>query len=156
MPGVRKALELDPLDANDSLELFEEIRLLYQPCANLLEEREATRILLTSLGGLALAIEQIAAYIAFRALTIEQFQSKYRRMAKQIHGKNDATNEALGGWTLATVWSIHFETIQETNAAKLLGLMSLMSAEGIPIETFLPEDTSALRPFTDFCKDEAE
>ena len=70
VPGVRKGLKLDPLDTNSSLMLFEEIRPKNQPCVNIFEEREATHILLPSPQGLALAIEQIAAYRAFRVLTL--------------------------------------------------------------------------------------
>jgi len=116
--------------------MFEGLCEMYEPGRDRKEERPQIKTLLLELDGLALGIEQIAAYISYRQETIETFLQQYDRDAKRIYAN---TQGSLAEQSLATVWEVQFEKIRGTHAATVLGILSLLAPESIPISLFIPD-----------------
>lgn len=150
-PNNGYSLELNSLNAGESLSLFESSRHHYDPQVNLVVEKEETSEMLIEFDGLPLGIVQIAAYIGYRKMKISEFLIKYSKMASSIYRNNE------GGRTshsLATVWDMHFENVCKEPATKLLGLISILSPDEISIELFLPENSTIDTLYADFVDDE--
>ena len=128
--------ELETFNENESLEMFEGLCEMYEPGRDRKDERPQIRKLLLELDGLALGIEQIAAYISYRQETIESFLQQYERAAKRIYTN---TQGSPAEQSLATVWEVQFEKIRGTNAATVLGILSLLAPDSIPINLFIPD-----------------
>jgi hypothetical protein len=68
----------------DSLNLFNGLRLLRHPQADVENEKGQTKELLELIDGLALGIKQMASYISSKKMKISKFQEQYNKMAKYI------------------------------------------------------------------------
>ena len=137
-PGNAYKMELDSFSEDESLDMFEGYCRTYEPSIDRSSEREEIRTFLKELGGLALGIEQIAAYVSYRGESMTMFRKRYQRSSAWIHANNEAGRVPH---TLASVWEVHFETIQKTAAAYILSLMCFLSPHSIPVELFEMDDT---------------
>ncbi|KAF2229279.1 hypothetical protein EV356DRAFT_580965 [Viridothelium virens] len=149
--GRTLRLELGPLAWTDGMQLFRSLRSSFDAEAQLDDEPEEAKEILHELGGLPLGIELYSAYIGFRHYTLRQFLNKQDKVARQVL-KTDAATET--SHSLASVWEMHFEAIMNSNASQLLGVMSLISPDDIPVELFQPTDENVVTSFTSFCVDE--
>lgn len=150
--GRFERIELESLDMRQSLELFERLRLVYDPSSHPEEERFDSTHLLQDLGGLPLGVEQMAAYIGYRGYSMQQFLGKYESMAKHVL----QNTVGFGGLqSVVTVWELHFDAIQGSTASTLLGVMSLIDPDLIPVDLFRREDASNMKCLQ-FCEDEGE
>nr|POE78001.1 hypothetical protein CFP56_09642 [Quercus suber] len=140
--GRLDRIELSAFGAEQSMQLFKKLRRVWDKNADLDGEEAQMAELLSELGGLSLAIEQMSAYIGTRGLTMAQFLVKYKRMSKHILKTHDADDpeRASKSHSVATVWEMHFEAIRGSNASEILAIMSILSPDAIPIDLFLPED----------------
>lgn len=138
--GRPRRIEIKPFDDDQSLAMFQEVCSYYDPEFDSTSEIEETKDLLDRFGGLALGIEQIAAYITDNELSISDFIVEYERASKRIHKRLDSET----GQSLATVWEVQFQKIQDTPAEKVLGILSLLSPDNIPMNILIPEDSQKL------------
>ena len=134
--SICEKLELDVFTNQESADVFQSWRTFHDSKANSIGEEKDTEELLGKVGGLALGISQIATYIGRQQSEVGEFLKTYEHISSVIH------RTAQGGNThsLATVYEIHFERIQDTDASQMLGLLSMLSPEVIPFELFLPSD----------------
>lgn len=159
--GNRKEIELLPFDATESAILFRDLRQDYHQhgannMADSAEETFATTELLDSLGGLAVGIEHMAAYIECDKLTVWEFNQMYKRMASQIHERTDTGSNAPH--TLHTLWAMSFEKAQSDNpdSFHFLHILSFLAPDEIPLAFFDQEDRDAddddiLSDYSMFC-----
>ena len=109
-------------------------------------EEEAKKIVET-LGYLALAIEQAAAYIREELKDIFKFCYIYAAQRKQFHNRRSTSNTYYKN-TVATTWVMSIEAVQKRNpmAVQLLQLFAFMNPDGISLgfleaaRDALPED----------------
>jgi hypothetical protein len=135
--GPNAKREVSIFDDEESLELFEGLCTSYDPGINREQEREQIRTLLNELGGLALGIEQIAAFVSYRGESISSFLKQYEKASKKINANSESSRAEK---SLATVWEVQFNKIEGSNAAKVLGYLCLMNPEAIPISLLIPDD----------------
>jgi len=155
-PGIRESEELNELELSEGIALFNNLRTRYSKDNTCQSFDEAADIehLIKELGGLALGIEQMAAYIGSRKWTVPEFLAKYRKMdkmAEKINSKHEGRAHSL-----ATVWEMHFQYFKGKSASKFLGMLSIIGPDNIPIELFVPEELRVIDPYSDFCAEEAE
>ncbi|KAI1458139.1 hypothetical protein F4805DRAFT_474585 [Annulohypoxylon moriforme] len=106
------------------------------------------------LGGLPLALNQMAALINARNYTICEFYSMYTKHKQNLH------TQKKSGWRwfgyqhgLDTVWEISF-TVLGNNARACLGVLSFFSADSVPSELFTTAEPSRLPEILGFCNNE--
>ena len=155
MVGNNKMLELSTFSDDDATVLFKNLKDHGKKRETSPDEQEALVTLLGHLGGLALAIQQMAAYISYRGLTIREFLAKYDKMAPNIHKKGDGSPASH---TLSTCWELSFASIRKNHpfASTLLGIMSMCSPDVIPLILFTTKDPEATTDLTELCQDESE
>lgn len=155
MGGKNERLELETFDDKDATALFKSLKDHGKNRDISPDEQEALVTLLGLLGGLALAIQQMAAYISYRGLTIREFLRKYDKMAPNIHKKGDGSSASH---TLATCWELSFTAIRKNHpsANTLLGIMSMCSPDVISLDLFVVQDPEAITHLTEFCQYESE
>ena len=136
VPGIREKLELDIFNYQESADIFRSYRAANDSNANLIGEEKETEELLGKFGGHALAISQIATYIGRQQAKIGDFLQTYEQLSPVIHKTAQGDNIH----SIATLFEVPFKRIQDTDASQMLGLLSLLSPEVIPIELFLPKD----------------
>ncbi|KAL6399339.1 hypothetical protein AUP68_17885 [Ilyonectria robusta] len=71
-------------------------------------EQSEMEIFLEEFGSLALAIEQIAAYVSSRNVPIAKFRKQYARSSQRIHTNSEASPSDK---SLAKLWDVQFEEI---------------------------------------------
>jgi NB-ARC domain len=136
-----EGLEVDVLDVSEAKALLlrrSNLQINNIPLNQDDVENEAIRIV-TTLGFLALAIEQAAAYIREQLKDIFKFMNVYSSYRKTIHSRRTRGNWDYH-WEIATTWLLSFEEIEKTNtdAARLLRLFAFLNPDGILVE-FLEE-----------------
>ena len=96
-------------------------------------EEEAIAIV-ESLGCLALAIEQAAAYIREELRDIFKFRAIYAARRKELHNRQLTANTYYKN-TVATTWLMSMEAVEKRNkvAGKLLRLFAFMNPDGISL-----------------------
>lgn len=153
--GNKEMLELGTFSDDDTIALFKNLKDHGKKRDTSPDEQEATGTLLRLLGGHALAIQQMAAYISYRGFTIREFLAKYDKMAPNIHKKGDGSPASS---TLSTCWELSFAAIREKHpfANTLLGIISLCSPDVIHLDLFTVKDWGATTDLTELCKDESE
>ena len=153
--GQKEMLELDTFDDDDATALFKNLKDHGKKRDTSPDEQEALATLLGHLGGLALAIQQMAAYISYRGLTVREFLVKYEKMAPSIHKKGDGSPASH---TLSTCWKLSFAAIREKHrfSNTLLGIMSMCSPDVILLDLFMVKGSEATTDLTEFCEDESE
>jgi tetratricopeptide (TPR) repeat protein len=140
---------LDVDDAKDLLLLRSNLRIDNIPFGQDVEN-EAIQVVKT-LGFLALAIEQAAAYIREQLKDIFKFMTVYSRHRKALHSRRSSGNWEYQ-WEVATTWLLSFEEIEKRNpdAAKLLRLFAFLNPDRILLDfleagkTGLPDILNAL------------
>ena len=153
--GNNEMLELGPFGDDDATALFKNLKDHGKKRDTSLDEQEALVTLLGLLGGHALAIQQMAAYISYRGFTLREFLVKYDKMAPNIHKKGDGSSASF---TLSTCWKLSFAAIREKHpfANTLLGIISLCSPDVIHLGLFTVKDRGATTDLTELCQDESE
>ena len=153
--GNNKMLELDTFGDDDATVLFKKLKDHGKKRDTSHDEQEALVTLLGLLGGHALAIQQMAAYISYRGFTIREFLAKYDKMAPNIHKKGDGSSASS---TLSRCWELSFAAIREKHpfANTLLGIISLCSPDVIHLDLFMVKDRGAATDLTELCQDESE
>ncbi|RSL51273.1 hypothetical protein CEP54_011481 [Fusarium duplospermum] len=153
-PGRATRISLQKFGLDDSLHLFNRYRKSRDPDNDTTADLNETKELLESIDGLALGIKQMAFYIASKGLSVSKFLDQYNRMAKYVlNGQTPDDRHSLG-----TLWNMQFEDIKKTNAAKLLGILSMAGADGFPrelLELDEPPDEEAAG-WVEFCADPEE
>ena len=94
---------------------------------------EEARLIVRSLGFLALAVEQAAAYVRVElAKDIFKFRSTYAVQRRKLHGRESSGNTYYKN-TVATTWILSMKAIQSQNAAavQLLKVFAFMNPDGI-------------------------
>ncbi len=107
----------------------------------------------TRLGGLSLAISQIAALITARNMSLD----KFIKFFDKYQGK--MLRERKPGWkypgynhAIDTVWDISFDAL-ETEGRVLLSVLSYLSPDSVPLQLFDGSVESLKRPSLAFCAD---
>jgi hypothetical protein len=163
--GINQTKELLTFNREQSILLFAEMREQYKKDGTTLglstrDEVLATSELMDLLGGLAVGIEHMAAYIENDQLTVRQFMDKYGRMTLSIHKRSDTGSNAPH--TLDTLWAMSVEQVRgkSSDAFHLLCMLSIVSPDAIPISLFnleAEEDDweleAALSSYSTFCGD---
>jgi tetratricopeptide (TPR) repeat protein len=131
-----EGLEVSVLEVKDAKELLLLRSNLCDDDIVLSQEinNEAIRIV-TTLGFLALAIEQAAAYIREQLKDIFKFMAVYLSRRKALHSRRTWGNWEYR-WEVATTWLLSFEEIEKrsSDAAKLLRLFAFLNPDGILVE----------------------
>lgn len=116
-------------------------------------ELDASRQVAEALGGLPLALNQMAALINARNWSIAEFQEMYAKHKQEMH------KQKKGGWkylgykhALDTVFEISFNTLGN-DARVCLGVLSFYSADSVPDDVFTPAKVGRLPDLLSFCKD---
>lgn len=123
-------IALRKLAPEEARQLFNSVRKLRDPGCNPDEESDTTAELLESIDGLALGVKQMASYIGTKRMTVSHFLEQYRKMAKYILGRAAPDdNHSLG-----TLWSVQFEAIKGSNAARLLGILAIAGPNSFPTD----------------------
>ncbi|RSM18563.1 hypothetical protein CDV31_002699 [Fusarium ambrosium] len=151
IPCHATRISLQKFGLDDSLHLFNRYRKFRDPDNDTTADFNETKELLASLDGLALGIKQMAFYIASKGLSVSKFLDQYDRMAKSVLNRGTPDDRH----SLGTLWNMQFEDIKQTNAAKLLGILSMAGADGFPrelLELNEPPDEEAAG-WLEFCAD---
>ena len=118
------------------------------------KERDSALALSKRLGGHALGITQMAALIYSRGWSCEKFINIYDKQPRRTHRMKDQT-WMHGGYhhSLDTVWLLSFESLSP-DATLLLGILSMLSPDSIPLSIFEIGNNEDILPQLDFVKDE--
>ncbi|KAI0898720.1 hypothetical protein F4806DRAFT_506706 [Annulohypoxylon nitens] len=118
------------------------------------DETVSARQVSNELGGLPLALNQMAALVNARNYTIGEFYTIYMKHKHTLH------NQKKDGWkylgyqhSLDTVWEISFTSLG-AQARICLGVLSFFSADSIPSELFVTAEPHKLPEALSFCGDE--
>ena len=101
-------------------------------------------------GGLALGIEHIAAYMENDRLTVAQFRGSYERMAARIHKKDNIGSRAPH--TIDTLWAMALDQAGP-EAYRLLQVLAVLAPDSVSLKLFACEEAPE---WTDFDQDLAE
>jgi hypothetical protein len=105
-----------------------------------------------TLGGLPLALAQIAGFVALRRLSLGEFLPLYERYSAKIDARKVPGSDYEH--TLRTVWNVSFEKLTETSAS-LLNLLSFFDPDSIS-EDVLLHGSQGLDESFSFLSDELE
>jgi hypothetical protein len=167
--GINKAVELLPFHEDESKIVFAALRKKYRqdtlPFNPSSADKETAIVeLMEILGGLAVGIEHMAAYIECDKLTVCEFLDKYKRMTVEVHKRGNTGTNAPH--TLDTLWAMAFKQLRDKNlgAFHLLCMLSVISPDGIPLSIFNLEDeedeeeivSGVIMPYSSFCTDYEE
>lgn len=120
-----RGLYLQPFDNAQGADVL--IQLLNLSAPDMTQREEASRIC-HQLGGLPLALDQIAGFITQRRLRIEEFLALYHRNSKRI----DARKQGFGDYqhTLATVFKMSLDNLSG-DALHLQNLVAFLEPDRI-------------------------
>ena len=117
-------------------------------------EKEAASELAALLHGYALAISQMAAYIAARSILIKDFLALYKKYPQRLHREKKPGWKYLGyKHAVDTVWDISFEALNQTSMF-CITIMSFLSADAIPDSLFKVDEPITVLEQLSFCQDE--
>ena len=115
---------------------------------------DASKEVAKVLGGLPLALNQMAALINARNCSNKEFPALYARYNRQLHKQKKSGWKYLGYQnSLDTVWEMSFKTIG-SEAHACLGVLSFLSTDSVPSEGFTPTESYDLPSLLALCKDE--
>lgn len=127
-------LELDVLDENDAVAFLLEATAPHGTQGRSLRDDDEVhaRLLARDVDGLALALEQSAAYIRTTGTTIEKYRARWAAFDEKVRGWHD---ERLIKYprSVATTWNASFDALPD-GAATLLRVCSLMAHAPVPVE----------------------
>lgn len=101
------------------------------------DERAAAEALAQELGRLPLALEQAAAYVVAKAVSLADYLVSYKKRRLRLL---EQSQPLLGDYpeTVATTWHLNFEEVRKhPPAAALLRFVSFLAPDAIPIELLL-------------------
>ncbi|KAI1410375.1 hypothetical protein F5Y13DRAFT_192236 [Hypoxylon sp. FL1857] len=117
-------------------------------------ELESARRVAKELGGLPLALNQMAALINARNYSIDDFYIMYAKYDQRLHNQKKSGWKYLGyPYGLDTVWEISFMNLGD-HARACLGVLSFLSADSVPAEVFTASEPNKLPDVLSFCSDE--
>ncbi|KAK6213364.1 putative pfs domain-containing protein [Colletotrichum tabaci] len=117
-------------------------------------EFDAAKQVTTLLGGLPLALNQMAALINAWHCSIGDFQARYLKHDLHLHKQKKSGWKYLGyQHSLDTVFEMSFENLG-VEARSCLGVLSFLSADSVPLEVFRPARPGGLPSSLSFCEDE--
>lgn len=117
-------------------------------------ELEAARQVANLLGGLPLALNQMAALINARNYSVDEFRVMYIKHEQRLHKQKKSGWKYLGyQHSLDTVFEISFINLGD-EARACLGVLSFLSADSVPSELFKSEEPGDLPELLSFCEDE--
>ncbi|KAI0104454.1 hypothetical protein F4814DRAFT_430828 [Daldinia grandis] len=117
-------------------------------------ELKAARLVTEVLGGLPLALNQMAAFINARSMSIFEFHVAYVKYDYNLHTQKKNGWKYLGyPHALDTVWEISFATLGN-QARACLGILSFLAADDVPAEIFTATQPDKLPGILSFCADE--
>ncbi|KAK7990146.1 hypothetical protein PG989_010461 [Apiospora arundinis] len=118
------------------------------------DELDSARKVAKYLGGLPLAINQMAALINARNYSIEAFSLMYEKHDQRLHSQKKNGFKYMGyNHALDTVWDLSFKNLQR-DARSCLGILSLLSADSIPVEVFTTAQAGGRPDILSFCDDD--
>ena len=151
LPGAVRLL--GTLDAMESVALL--VNRIYGADKVLPDaEQHAARELAERLGGLPLALEQAAAYVAAQQTNLRAYLTLYdKQHLKQLEKAKPQTGNYPQ--TIAATWRLNFEEIaaSEPAAADLLTLCAFLAPENIPAEIVIGAAREALPSVQEFMGD---
>ncbi|KAH8704216.1 hypothetical protein BGW36DRAFT_458327 [Talaromyces proteolyticus] len=133
-PGISKKFELQSFNKKEAVAAFNRIRQKHNPGASPSTEDEIGTFLINELGGLPLGVEQMAAYVEYRRLTIPKFLETYKKSTKRIHRHTEGLSSSRG---LDAIWEMNFKSIQNIDASLILSIIAILNPKLIPIQLFL-------------------
>ncbi len=96
---------------------------------------ETAKALATELGGLPLALEQAAAYMAMSGLSMPSYLDLFRTRRAELLARGKATGY---GKQVTTAWTLAFDQLKATPpAVSLLRLLACYAPESIPLDLLL-------------------
>lgn len=118
-------VDLEPLSTDDSASLLRTL-IAKTEASQTSDEKDASVELATHLGGLPLAMTQMAGFIRRRHLSIREFVILYANDARyaEIHDVGNATQERRYGYTLATAYNFQGLSPSTTRLLQLLAFMN--------------------------------
>ncbi|KAH8821382.1 NB-ARC and TPR domain protein [Xylogone sp. PMI_703] len=138
--SLRRGLSMPPLDTEEGTKLL--IKLTGRRRLSIEERNNATAVV-EVLGGLPLAIVQMAGVISRQELSFSEFLKQYQKesaRASLLNLQVGPTNSRAGyEYTIASVWAL--ENLEE-DAQVLLEAMSVLDPDGIP--EYILEDNPAV------------
>lgn len=106
------------------------------------------------LGGLPLALNQMAALVNARNWSISEFEAMYIKNERRLHKQKKNGWKYLGyEHSLDTIWDISFTSLGD-EARACLGVLSFLSADSVPSEVFKSLEAGDLPNILAFCEDE--
>jgi hypothetical protein len=146
-------IELECLGEDESLHLFRNLQVEYRQADDINDEEDVAHRLLQQFDGHPLAIEQLAAYVAQNRLTLAETLKRLDLKMTRIRGGVEGRNTHH---SLETLWALQFEDVQKKAAGSILGILSLLCPENIPITLFESEDYELLESSIQHCEHEEE
>ncbi|KAF4458057.1 NB-ARC and TPR domain protein [Fusarium austroafricanum] len=117
-------------------------------------ELENSRQVASKLGGLPLALNQMAAVINAKNYSIKDFDTMYSKHEKRFHKERKSGWKYLGyQHSLNTVWDISFTSLGD-EARACLGVLSFFCPDSVPSDVFKVNRPSELPALLSFCEDE--
>ncbi|KAF2753267.1 hypothetical protein EJ05DRAFT_504920 [Pseudovirgaria hyperparasitica] len=117
-------------------------------------EFSAAHQIASNLGGLPLALNQMAALINARNYSLADFSALYSRNSQRLHKEKRNGYKYLGyNYSLDTVWELSFNALGD-EARACLGVLSFLAADSAPIALFTDVEPGNLPDILSFCKDE--
>ncbi|KAL8853088.1 MAG: hypothetical protein Q9221_002119 [Calogaya cf. arnoldii] len=106
------------------------------------------------LGGLPLALNQMAALVNARNLSLKEFGDMYTKHDQRLHEQKKSGSKYLGyKYSLDTVCELSFDNLGD-DARAWLGVLSFLAADSVPLEVFTWEKPENLPTSLAFCEDE--
>ena len=117
-------------------------------------ETQCAENLARPLGGLPLALIQMAALVNAKKYSFKELDDKLSKYNERTHKQEDSGSTFPGyERSLDTVWGLSFETLGNDGRA-CLGILSFLAADSIPLEVFTAEKPEELHNSLSFCGDE--
>lgn len=148
---IDKGIEVNEFEATEGAEFLLEMSTNRRRVDGEVEEAQKVANLL---GGLPLALNQMAALISARNWSIQDFYKMYTKHEQRLHNQKKSGWKYLGyQHALDTVWEISFTTLGD-EARACLGVLSFFSADSVPSEVFTPAEYGNLPKLLAFCENE--
>ncbi|KAK1455472.1 hypothetical protein CMEL01_04232 [Colletotrichum melonis] len=148
---IDKGLEIEEFGTDDGAEFLLQMASTRKRTPG---ENETAQQVSTLLGGLPLALNQMAALINARSCSIEEFQAMYIKHEQHLHKQKKNGWKYLGyQHSLDTVFEMSFANLKK-DAKACLGVLSFLSADSVPSEMFMVADPSDLPDSLAFCENE--
>ncbi|CAG9981265.1 unnamed protein product [Clonostachys byssicola] len=139
---AQSGIEITSWDANTGAEFL--LFLLKKSIGrDLTSEKTSAHTLSKKMSGHALALSQMAGLIYDGELSIKEFTSMYLENPQPAHAVD----------ALSELWRFSFETL-DANSFSLLGVISFLQSDNIPMEIFKPRGGLELPPNLNFLKNQ--